>query len=514
MKKITTVFLLLLSVLAFSSCAKKNTLFFLNWGEYIDDTLLEAFEKKYQCEVIMDIGDTNEIFYSNIFTGTTIYDVVCPSDYMVQKMYRNGLLKEMDINKLPNYKEKLESDDLREGIKSIREDMRMINGEVDTKIDNYYVPYLWGTWGICYDDADLNIKKAVTTNENPWACLFDRSAIPANTKVAMYDSNPHAYFATLRYLADSGYKFQTDVPLENITSSELGASDLAKVRETIEKMKFDAWGTDNIKKDIVDTNLDIGLMWTGDFLYFFAVVAGQKAMDAIIDGTIGLEDIPEFMEKICDRNSTGDKIYTKDNKSYQLGFDIIIPDDTIAFCDNLVMPTISDASKEDLAYKFIDFMCSGDVKIDESLEGDDDSEDNHAYPANANAQFVVYDTPYKSIYSELLDLDEQVSAEIEEAKELNDSYELIKNKPNLTDEEKEIVEAYESHPFTNDNLFAYSYDSEDKYDNDTYYEIYNYAIGVAFEKYYIEDAKKGTILGSFERKYLQQVNNTINNARV
>ena len=52
------------SLLTLSSCGSKDTLLFLNWGEYIDESLIESFEEEYNCTVQMDLGESNEIFYS------------------------------------------------------------------------------------------------------------------------------------------------------------------------------------------------------------------------------------------------------------------------------------------------------------------------------------------------------------------------------------------------------------------------------------------------------------------
>ena len=103
MRKIFNLFLLVVLSLSITSCASKNVLLFLNWGEYIDEAMIEEFEKEYNCEVVMDLGDSNEIFYSKVRGGTTCYDVVVPSDYMVKKMYDNDMLLELDFTQIPNY---------------------------------------------------------------------------------------------------------------------------------------------------------------------------------------------------------------------------------------------------------------------------------------------------------------------------------------------------------------------------------------------------------------------------
>ena len=455
-KKLIFIFLALFTLFTASSCSNRMTLLFLNWGEYIDESLIEAFEQKYNCNVQMDLGESNEIFYSKVFSGTTVYDVVCPSDYMVMKMYKNNLIKELDFDKLPTYMKHVEDGEIREGIDVIKQDM--IDGTSED-ITKYYVPYLWGTWGIMYSTTKDGLEDAVTKGENEWQSLYDRSILPAGTKVAMYDSHQHAYYSACRYLGLDPEK-------------ELPQSKLDQIKNLVKKMNYDAWGTDDIKKDIVATNLDVGFMWTGDFLYFYAEQAAVAVCNAYKAGAITVDEFIPMLDAITDSS-------VRKYKGYEIGFDIFIPQDTIAFCDNLVIPAKSSSAKEDLTYKFIDFMCSYDVMIDEEIEEDND--DNHIYPANANTQFVCYDTPYTTIYHEILDLKDSDADTLDYFNE--DDAKPIKQ----TDDFDEL---------------------------DIYWGFYNYALSIAFYKYYPENGKKGSILGCFDRKYVNQINKTFNNARV
>ncbi len=75
-KKISICFLIICFSFLLGSCQRRNVLLFLNWGEYIDETMLEEFEKEYNCDVIMELGESNEIFYSKVSSGTTCFDVV------------------------------------------------------------------------------------------------------------------------------------------------------------------------------------------------------------------------------------------------------------------------------------------------------------------------------------------------------------------------------------------------------------------------------------------------------
>ena len=447
MRKIYNLFLLALLVVCFSSCAAKDILLFLNWGEYIDESMIEEFEKEYNCEVVMDLGDSNEIFYSKVRGGTTCYDVVVPSDYMVKKMYDNDMLLEIDYSKIPNYK----TDNLVSGVSGIAETLEAkSNG-----ISDYYVPYLWGTWGIMYSTLKEGLEEAILSSNNEWSCLFDRSAIPANTRVAMYDAQQHAYYAACRYLGYDVY-------------SELDNSKLNNIYSLIKNMNYDVWGTDDIKKDIVAGNIDVGFMWTGDFLYYYCENVAKVVMNAYLAGDVTIEEVDDMIKVI-----TGtERIY---KNKYQVGFDIHIPTNTVAFCDNFVIP--KDSAHVDLAHEFINFM----IGRNEGSNGID--------AGYANTYYVSYNTPYLDIYSDIVDL------------------------KNLTLDQQSKAD----------------FDAErksglDVYDTTLFWNFYDIAIGIAFEKYYPEKVEivqpdgsiryyKGDMLATFDRSYINTINATFNNAR-
>lgn len=441
-KKISICFLIICFSFLLGSCQRRNVLLFLNWGEYIDEAMLEEFEKEYNCDVIMELGESNEIFYSKVSSGTTCFDVVCPSDYMVLKMAQNDMLQELDFTRIPNYN----IDDRMPGVQGIVQTLE----EKKPGITSYYVPYLWGTWGIVYSTAKKGLKEAVTTAENPWASLFDRTVLPSGTSVAMYESNIHAYYAACRYL---GFD----------TQKELNASELNQIYSLIRSMKYDAWGTDNIKKEIVAKNRDLGFMWTGDFLYYYCEKIASTVMDAYLAKDVALDEMGDMINALTsEAGSYKDK--------YEVGFDIFIPEDTIAFCDNFVIPKY--AMHYDLALAFINFMCGRD-------EGE-----NHIDPAYANTYYVSYNAPYQKVYDDIVSLRES----------------------SITKEDGIGVS----------NTNAYT--------SDLFWKIYDIAIGIAFDKYYPKEEYvvlpdgaikkyKGDILATFDRKYINKINRTFNDAK-
>ena len=73
-----------------------------NWGEYIDEEVISMFEEETGIKVIYDMFETNEDMYPVIEAGGRTYDVVCPSDYMIQKMVENNMLAEINFENVPN----------------------------------------------------------------------------------------------------------------------------------------------------------------------------------------------------------------------------------------------------------------------------------------------------------------------------------------------------------------------------------------------------------------------------
>ncbi len=296
-KIIFLTFTIFLCCSVLSGCNGSNTLLLLNWGEYINDEVVEEFEEKYNCVVNISIADSNELFYSKIKSGTTVYDLVVPSDYMVQKMVENDLLESLDFSKLPHY----DRNNLLPGVQRI---MRLMNENSPKNIDysSYFVPYFWGTWGIMYNKNKEGLEESL--NAYGWDAYFDRSKLPKGTKVGMYNSIMHSYAAVM---------CRNHLPF-NEEKDEY----ISLCYDQLKAMQFDEWGTDTMKKSIAAGNLDLAFVWTGDCL--------DMLYSTLEDGT-SYEDI---------------------------SFDIYIPHDTIAFMDNLVMTKA--ARHKELAYQFIDFM--------------------------------------------------------------------------------------------------------------------------------------------------------------
>lgn len=85
-----------------ASSESSDELYVYNWGEYIDEDVITQFEDETGIRVVYDLFETNEEMYPIIEAGAVTYDVVCPSDYMIQKMVENDLLAEINFDNVPN----------------------------------------------------------------------------------------------------------------------------------------------------------------------------------------------------------------------------------------------------------------------------------------------------------------------------------------------------------------------------------------------------------------------------
>ena len=119
--------------LVLSGCKQdKPTLHVYNWGDYIDESILEEFEKEMGIKVVYDTFATNEDMYVKIKSGGSSYDIIFPSDYMLTRMREEDMLEKIDLDKIPNHKY-LES--------------RFMGTEFDPN-NEYSLPYMWGTMGM------------------------------------------------------------------------------------------------------------------------------------------------------------------------------------------------------------------------------------------------------------------------------------------------------------------------------------------------------------------------------
>jgi len=230
---------LVCSVLFLSGCGQKleptedmplagTTLKVYNWGEYIDEDVIDIFEQETGIKVIYDTFETNEDMYTKIkAAGTSCYDVCIPSDYMIKKMLDEDMLEEIDFSNIPNYK-------------YIDEKYKK---QVFDPEDKYSVPYVWGTVGLAIN-TDL-VKDDITS----WSVLWDNKY---EKQILGIDSERDAIGLTLKYL---GYS------LNSKNENELNEAKEALIKQ---KPNILAYVGDQVKDKMLNEEASIAILWSGD----------------------------------------------------------------------------------------------------------------------------------------------------------------------------------------------------------------------------------------------------------
>ncbi len=260
-KKILSLLLvLIMSVAMFTGCKKstdtsKKVLYVYNVGDYIDESLLKKFEKETGIKVQYETYDTNEMMYQKVKSGSTNYDLVFPSDYMVEKMKNEDLLEKIDFKNIPNFK---------------YIDDGFINPEYD-KTNEYSVPYMWGTLGILYN------KKEVKEPIDSWDILWD-SKYKGNMMV--FDSVRDTMGITLKKL---GYSMNSTNPKEIEEAKKL----LLKQKDLVL-----AYVNDEGKDRLLGEEVAMGMIYSGD-------AVTQKDENPNLEYAIPKEGTNKWVDAMC-----------------------------------------------------------------------------------------------------------------------------------------------------------------------------------------------------------------------
>lgn len=203
-----------------------------NWGEYLDPEVLTLFEQETGIDVVYEEFETNEILYPKISSGAIAYDVICPSDYMIQRMIENNLLAEISFDNIPN-------------VKNIGKDYMEQSRQFDPE-NKYSVPYCWGNVGILYN------KTMVDEPITSWSVLWDEKY---KDNILMQDSVRDAFGVTLKYL---GY---------SLNSTDL--DELTEARDLLIKQKplVQAYVIDQVRDKMIGNEAAIGVIYSGEAIY-------------------------------------------------------------------------------------------------------------------------------------------------------------------------------------------------------------------------------------------------------
>lgn len=222
-------------VVKFSAINNKPVLRVFNSGEYMDSNLIEKFEKENDCDVVYETFDSNESMYTKLQSGS-VYDVLVPSDYMIERLIKEDYLQPVDWSKITN-KDKIVP--------------KLLNNNFD-KGSKYAVPYYWGTVGIVYN------KKTVSKEDlqEGWNILRNKKY---SGKIYMYDSERDSFMIALKAL---GYSMNTT----NKSELQQAYEWLVEQNKTMKPV----YVGDDVMDNMISGNKDMAAVYSGDGAYIIS----------------------------------------------------------------------------------------------------------------------------------------------------------------------------------------------------------------------------------------------------
>ena len=254
---------LLLAILTLGSCVRSQEernqiLKVYNWADYIDEDVLAEFPEWYKeqtgedIKVIYQVFDINEVMLTKIERGHEDFDVVCPSEYIIERMMKKEMLLPInrDFGETPDYIHNLApyiQDELNKMITDGR------------RVTDYAVPYMWGTAGTLYNTSLVTEEEAMT-----WKSLWEPKF---QNKILMKDSYRDCYGTAIIY-ANTERLEKGEVTVEQLMNDN-SAEAIATAEEYLKLMKpnIAGWEADFGKEMMTKGKAWINFTWSGDAVW-------------------------------------------------------------------------------------------------------------------------------------------------------------------------------------------------------------------------------------------------------
>lgn len=232
MKK-TAWLALILALLCCPLSALADSISVYNWGDYIDTDVLDIFTEETGIDVIYEVFETNEDMYAKIAMGGSSYDVIIPSDYMVERMIQENLLQKINWENIPN-------------VANI--DPRFLHESYDPDAA-YSVPYTWGTMGILYN------TEMVYEEPTSWQTLLDDN-----------------YFMDMLMLNSPRDTLGIALIMAGHELNSTDPDDLQDAKDILiqQKPMVLAYVVDEVKDKMIAGEASVALVWSGDATFCMA----------------------------------------------------------------------------------------------------------------------------------------------------------------------------------------------------------------------------------------------------
>lgn len=336
---------------------------------YYDESMIRQFEDYWldltgeKIRVVYDTYDTNETMFNELQTGKSTYDVICTSDYMIQKLITNNMLHA--FNSYENTTEEGIWENISSELSGRFENIKALpkGNEEEVSIYDYSVPYMWGTIGIMYNPEFYMQYRGIITDKND--PNFDQEAYDNalesiknefSSWEVLYDTDPAKGYSGSFSIKDSvrdafsvslvhTFKEEIAKAVASGNTEELAKifnqSDeetIAKVEEDMALLKANAFGfeTDSGKTDMVDEKIGADMCWSGDATWAIWV-AEDPSLEARDDGK-EVEPLDLYFTVPTGENN---------DEASNIWFD------ALALCEN----KSSDEHQYEIAQAFIEFLC-------------------------------------------------------------------------------------------------------------------------------------------------------------
>lgn len=278
MKRISRIFFVVavlmgISLQVFAKDDDRNQILKVyNWADYIDEDLITEFEEWYKqqtgedVEVIYQTFDINEVMLTKIEKGREDYDVVCPSEYIIERMLRNNLLQPInkDFGSTPDYTKNVSP--------YAKEQFAKMSNSVNA--NDYAVGYMWGTTGVMYNTAMVTKEEAST-----WGILWDPKY---ESKILMKDAVRDVYGSIMMYVRQNEIK---SGKVSRSTVMNDGSDDALKLFEDTmiaAKNNIAGWEVDFGKERMVQGKAWVNVTWSGDAMWAMDEVGDAVDLDYVV----------------------------------------------------------------------------------------------------------------------------------------------------------------------------------------------------------------------------------------
>ncbi len=230
-KFVCLLFLVSLLCVPFMGCSSSEKLYLFNYGDYIDPAVYDLFEEEYGVEVVVDEYAAPEDMYAKFVSGAAAYDLICTSDYMLEKLISEDRLTPIDFENVKNFA-------------NIGENQKNAAKAFDPEL-KFTVPHFWGTLGILY-----NTKTVAAEDVTTWDTLFNGKYAG---RIVMPNSERDAFFVALKQL---GFDPNTTVESELNAASNL----LKNQKKDVQAYLLD----EAARVKIESGNADLAVIYNGE----------------------------------------------------------------------------------------------------------------------------------------------------------------------------------------------------------------------------------------------------------